>query len=272
MFLTSAVTPFKCFATGPTKYTDRDQDGVGDRCENDIAARFVPTFRYSDNDDIGHESYWAANRVGTTNYIRVLYMINYYFDEGVQQNYTLCTLTSLWQTLGECDGHHGDSEHVALTVFYDLATEHWVVNTIHLSHHTNYLIGQPTSQSYPTGILYNKPGLGPVIWVAEGKHANYPSQATCEAGTGGGFLIDAIFSYDTCGNNNSFFTLTAPASRNVGSARVRSIDCVLSQNPFYQDPPHPQECFWSNAKFTGWQLDQTTWATGNRKALDFFKF
>jgi hypothetical protein len=273
VFLSTAVTPAKCFAnptTGVMLYTDRDQDKVGDRCENDIAAAFVPTFRHSASDNVGHESYWAVNRVGTTSYIRVLYMIGYYFDDGVQEGYSGCKLVSLWQLLGECDGHHGDSEHVAFTVYYHAKTGHWLIHSMHLSHHGGYLLGTRSSLPYPSGIQYTLLGARPIIWVADGKHANYPSQAACDAGTGGGFLVDAIFSFDTCEGNNGFFTLTAPGSRNVGSARVRLIDCVASTNQFYAT--NPKECFWSSARFIGWQLDRTTWATGYRKALDYFTY
>jgi hypothetical protein len=267
VYLTTAVTPTKCFNGS---YTDRDQDGVGDRCENDIAVAFVPTFRYQASDDVSRESYWAANRLGTTQTIRVLYMLGYYYDFGVQEGYTSCKLSSLGEILAECDGHHGDSEHVLVTVYYEPDTKHWVIDRLQLSHHGGYITGNRGTNEYPMGIQYalKKLGRNAIIWVADGKHANYPSQAACDAGNGGGFLVDLVFSYDTCEGNNSFFTFTAPASRNVGSGRVRLIDCVLSQNPFYQDPPHPQECFWSNALFTGWQIDQTTWATGYRKPLD----
>lgn len=44
VFLTSAVTPGMCFSG---EYTDRDSDGVGDRCENDLARAFAPVFRFT---------------------------------------------------------------------------------------------------------------------------------------------------------------------------------------------------------------------------------
>jgi hypothetical protein len=159
---------------------------------------------------------------------------------------------------------------VALTIYYHAKSAHWLVHSIHLSHHGGYLLGTRSTLPYPSGIQWSKLGARPIIWVASGKHANYPSQGACDAGTGGGFLLDVIFSFDSCEGNNAFFSLSAPASRNVGSARVRMIDCVKSQNLFYQD--NDQECFWSSARFTGWQLDRTTWATGYRAALDYFSY
>lgn len=221
---------------------------------------------------MGRESYWAANRVPNTNLVRVIYLLGYYFDLGVQEGYTSCKLSSIAELASDCDGHHGDSEHVVSTLAYNSTTKHWVAQRLGLSHHNGYITATPGPKGYPSGFAWSRLGASPIIWVANGKHANYPSQQACNDGNGGGYLVDLVFSYDTCNGNDSFFYLDNWANRNIGSSQVHLINCVLSQNQFYQDPPHPEECFWTADRFTGWQLDQTTSAQGYRTPLQTFGY
>lgn len=108
--------------------------------------------------------------------------------------------------------------------------------------------------------------------MANGKHANYPSQTACDAGNGGPYLVQIVFSYDTCEGNNSFLSATVGANRNLGSSQVKFLDCVASTFPFYQDPPHPNECFWTGTKFVGWQIDQTTYSSPYKTVLSKFGY
>jgi hypothetical protein len=192
-------------------------------------------------------------------------LLGYYFDLGVQgsNNYAACKLVSFWNLLGDCDGHHGDSEHVVLTIYYNPSTRHWLLEQEALSHHFGYIQVTPAKVlGYPNIQYAGRLGTAPLIWVAQGKHANYTNQQACEDGNGGGYLVDLVFSFDTCGGNNSFFTPTAGGNRNIGSQQRQLINCVASQNPFYQNPPRLPECFWSAPKFFGWQLDHTTSSDG----------
>ncbi len=104
-----------------------------------------------------------------------------------------------------------------------------------MSHHYGYI--QTTRSALPgyPNIQYGgRLGTAPLIWVAQGKHANYTTQQACEAGNGGGFLVDLVFSFDTYGGNNSFFTPSAGGNRNIGSQQQKLINCVASENPFLQ--------------------------------------
>ena len=105
---------------------------------------------------------------------------------------------------------------------------------------------------------WRKKGGHPLAWVAWGKHANYSSQALCDAAGGAPSIVVWLFPWDTCSGNNVIARLDALGTRNLGSNSQRFIDCVSSVNPFYQDPAHPNECFWSRSLFYGWQLDHTT--------------
>jgi hypothetical protein len=254
------VNPTNCFTVG----TDTDQDGLSDRCENDISLAFAPLMRYNQGDDVGREGYWAAKRQGDM--VRVIYFFGYYFDLGVvnHNDYTACKLSSIGGILASCDGHHGDSEHVVLDIYYNSTTRHWILSYAALSHHSGYIQAtKPKLAPYPALQWGGRIGSAPLIWVALGKHANYPTQAACDAGNGGGFLVDLIFSYDTCGGNNSFFTAPTGGQRNLGSQQRQLRNCIASENPFYQVPPRDKECFWTANKFYGWQLDKSTSSTGH---------
>jgi hypothetical protein len=263
IYLSNFVYPTNCFSVG----TDTDQDGLSDRCENDIALAFAPRMRYHQGDDVGRESYWAAKREGGM--IRVIYLLGYYFDLGLinSNDYIACKLSSVGGILASCDGHHGDSEHIVLTLSYNSTTRHWLLDRAALSHHDGYIqTTKPKGALYPSMQWGNKIGGAPLIWVAQGKHANYPTQAACDAGNGGGFLIDLVFSYDTCSGNNSFYTPNSGGQRNIGSQLQQLKGCVPSENPFYQ-VPRREECFWSASRFYGWQIDRTTSSTGYRAHL-----
>jgi hypothetical protein len=258
IFLTSGVTPEVCILQG----TDHDNDGLSTRCENDLAAAFAPYMRHHSGDDVTRQSYWAA-RPWTNDRVRLMYLFGYFFDDGVQggNDMLACKALEALVQFGECEGHHGDSEHVIMDVYYNWTTKHWLLDHFELSHHAGYIKGNKSAtKGYPTGFHYSRRlGADPIIWVAQGKHANYPTQAACDAGNGGGYLVDLVVSFDTCGGNNNFFRATTGGTRNIGSNTVRRIDCVDSEVFGYQTPQR-QECIWTGAKFTGWQLDRSTWA------------
>jgi hypothetical protein len=258
VFLTSAVTPDMCISG-----TDHDGDRLSTRCENDLAAAFAPYMRHHSGDDVTRQGYWAARPWGVDR-VRLIYLFGYFFDDGVQGNDMLaCRAIEALVQFGECEGHHGDSEHVILDVYYKPQTKHWLIDHFELSHHTGYIKGNRDAvKGYPLGLKYSrKVGADPIIWVAQGKHANYPTQAACDAGNGGGYLVDLVVSFDTCGGNNDFFRAVTGGNRNVGSNTIRRINQVESEVFGYQTPQR-EEFMWSASRFYGWQLDHTTSAEG----------
>jgi hypothetical protein len=167
--MTSVITPDHCIGSD---YPDYDQDGLGDRCEWDLAAAFAPLMNYWKFDDIGHEGYWAARPYNGS--VLLQYQMGYYLDLGVAENYTECRLTF---GVAECDGHSGDSESITLVVSYEADTHHWLLTEARLSAHEEYIV--LTGEPYVASLGYsNKVGGDPVIWVSNKKHANYPSQST----------------------------------------------------------------------------------------------
>lgn len=257
------------FCADTTISNDVDEDGMSDFCEKVLAEAFAPMIRYANTDDLSRESYWAARALAGGK-VRLFYAIAYYFDLGVPETFPPCYVV-------ECPGHHGDSEHIVLDIYFNASTGRWILDHAWYSHHetpyNEFDRGHLSKKAYPQALTY--PGnLGgyPLSWVARGKHANYSTQSACNDGGGGGSIITVLFPWDDCTGNNSMARLDALGSRNLGSNGHRLIDCVSSVNPFYQDPPHPQECFWSAGSFYGWDLDHSTDSPGYGGKLRSFGF
>jgi hypothetical protein len=181
VFLTSVVTPDNCFYGG---YTDLDQDDLGDLCEERLVTAFAPELAYGTNDQVGREPYWAAQsieRVGGPQ-ARLMYLLSYHVDLGVEVLLCRQNLTPDWV----CEGHYGDSEYIVLDVYYDDATQHWVLGTAYYSAHGTPNTYDRGTHSHPPALTYpDNGGAYPRAYVSYGKHANYASISECNAG---GFL------------------------------------------------------------------------------------
>ena len=95
-------------------------------------------------------------------------------------------------------------------------------------------------------------GAAPVVWVAEGRHASYPSREACDRGHHG---------IDTCDRNALRRPFPVEEGRNVGSeaapgpAGADGEGCVTGAavGPRGAVVPDAVECFWSERPFRGWQ-------------------
>lgn len=83
------------------------------------------------------------------------------------------------------------------------------------------------------------------MWVAEGKHANYPSQGSCN---------DGAWSMDECTYNNGSHRIPVVyGQQNIGSRAMPLRDCGP---PFWgssRTDPTTTECMWLTRPFRGWQ-------------------
>ncbi len=252
--LGSGVSPDVCISGG---YTDADQDGLGDFCEKNLARAFAPELYYSSADNVGREPHWAA-RIAPPVKVRLGYLLSYYRDEG--SNAWGCNLPG---APSSCDGHNGDSEDVFLQVYYNDATQHWVVDSAWYSQHTafgiygrardpsNYAI---YTEEFAPLVYPSHPGSYPRVYVSEGKHANYAHVYECNGG--------GTFGTDTCEHVNTAARVVSGASLNIGSRAMHSSsqDCMQSSNPSYQYYGSGRlECYWTEARFRGWI---PTWVGG----------
>lgn len=267
-YLPSGYTFSSCRPSGgvgdPT--LDRDNDGLVDQCEFELADAFSPQLQFDSGDcDIGREPYWAANYqispIDGVPVIRVFYAISYYTDCGVPNIY--CQYNS------NCYGHVGDSEFIIAEVSTNGAK--WVLRRATLSAHWNS-DGSDDGVIYAAGDLeFDGDGSSsrPVIWVAEGKHANYRSQAHCEGG--------AFFNLDRCDTPGSRLEVEVLPNANLGnSGNEPGQSQIIFGNVGSRTGRPGNENFWSTTYFFlgWWNRPENTASntTAYGKSLEFFGF
>jgi hypothetical protein len=251
VYLSSFVTPLACFEGTST---DADLDGMVDRCERDLAQAFAPQLFHYKYDDVRREPYWVAN--GNTwgwpaplyaggGDVRIVYLLSYYEDLGSSSAACVPPFS------GICAPHHGDSEWIALDLYYKANTKHWLLKGALLSQHEGaFGVPTPSGQQYPTAFFYpGKAGTYPRVWVAQGKHANYTSRNSCNSG--------AQFNTDTCVNNNTAVRVEYSGAYNLGSRSMPLKNCVVSRNPTWQwYGTGKTECYWNDGDvFRAWYPD-----------------
>lgn len=274
----STVTPTMCFSQPGFGINDVDHDGLADHCEEAIAEQFRPELVYSQWDcDMGMEPYWAAKYFPANSpgppfeIVRVAYLLGYYRDCGAPPaNGSLCSWGQLIGTVATlngllpswsigalpvtnedlCAGHEGDSEFVIVDIRFDAASQHWVTESAYFSAHWR-TDGDHSRRASGDDLIFSGPaGTFLSVWVARGKHANYPSVQACEED--GGIA-------DTCAANYRRLRIRAGPAFNVGSAQANAFNpgtCVAGGSlAQYYPQNYGIECFWSASPlFAGWDL------------------
>ena len=244
VFAGSAVIPDFCIA-GP--YTDADQDGLGDYCETVLANAFTPELAYTTTDNTGREPHWIARALpGDT--VRIAYLLSYYVDLGTDHpschtaQLALLVLSFGFVDFDPCASHAGDSEHIVLDVTYNAVDQHWVLRRAYYSEHLSHNVYVATNKPWPTSLSYPvRAGGYPRSYVAYGKHANYASDAECDAG--------GALGLDYCSPN--VYARLIPGT-NLGSRAFPFLNCMGSSHPVYAQNG-VTECYWTNTQFSGWQ-------------------
>jgi hypothetical protein len=235
-----------------TGNSDQDADGLSDACELALARAFAPVLRVAaggcnwEGSAVparpGGGYYFGAQPVGDQ--VRLIFLPAYYRDCGWSG--FKCTIGLL-----NCSGHAGDSEFIAIDIARAPGSR-WQPRALFLSAHC---FGRSTRNCtwYDSTALreFEWSGLRPVIWVAAGKHANYPSRAACDAGH---------WFYDTCDRNDAVVEYPILSERqNIGSRQrpLNQTGCVDARSSGWQSALTTEdaiECLWSDDQpFTGWQ-------------------
>jgi len=237
---------------------DPDGDTVDNGCENALAMAFAPKLIAARdcNYDVGlkrqgGEYYFAAQRVVASDGVplmRLAYLPAYYVDCGTPRDQLSACLDFLG--LGFCNGHTGDSEFIIVDARFTESSQHWVTERVFLSAHCGEITGGACGW-HPTSAFQWVDGRrrgAPVVWVAEGKHANYPSESACNSGA---------LSMDECHYNNASHRIPVVyGQQNIGSRSLPLRDCVA---PFWGSTMTASgavECLWSRGTkptFDGWQ-------------------
>lgn len=251
--------------------TDTDRDGLSDACELAFARAFAPLLRTAPGAcvpggtgaaELPPGGYLFGVRPLDGDTIRIVYLPAYHADCGWRG--VKCSLP-----LVSCSGHAGDSELIGLTV--TRGGPRWQTVAVFLSAHCfgasatrcRWYVGRALHEFTWAGA----PRAAPIIWVAEGKNANYPSRAACDIGH---WLLDS------CDRNDVAARYPVAATRNIGSAAhpIGGNGCIArpdvdSSESVKPDPrggaaldrADPVECFWSDVPFTGWQQSTAGAAT-----------
>lgn len=237
---------------------DEDGDGLDDGCELALARAFAPELVVAsggcDWDDGVSPArpaggYYFAVQRSRSGPIRIAYLPAYYRDCG--WGGAKCFLP-----LVDCSRHAGDSEALVLELGYQPTTGRWTTERLFLSAHC-FGSADGDCRWYEDGELASfgwvdrTPEGAPVVWVAEGRHANYPSRAACERGH---------FFVDTCERNDVRVRFPVISARqNIGSRAHpagRAGGCVGAGWSEAASRPAAlggEECFWSaDAPFGGW--------------------
>lgn len=255
---TGSPAPVDC-PPGP----DLDRDGVPDACELDLARRFAPVLlvarsacNWSEEAGRLPGAYLFAVHPRPNGY-RLAYLPGYLDDCGWSG--PKCRL----RPRGGCEGHEGDSEIVVVDVARASPTDPLAVERIFLSAHCFGRSDGRCRWYEPDDFRWVE--QHPVVWVAEGKNANYPSRRACDAGH---------WTFDTCDRNGSASTFPVEAGRNIGS-RGTPLPLSPEAGCHVLDPrradalPDLRVCVWSDARFGGWS-DPLDGATPYRRYLDMF--
>ncbi|MBA3406411.1 MAG: hypothetical protein H0U13_17295 [Gemmatimonadaceae bacterium] len=193
--------------------------------------------------------------------IRVFYAVSYYSDCGVPQIFC--------QYNANCYGHAGDSEFIIAEVAS--YGGRWALRRVTLSAHWN-------SDGTDQGVTYGSGDLeyggdinstNPVIWVAEGKHANYRSQAVCNGG--------AFFFLDRCDDPGALVAVEVLSDANLGNSGIEPGQSQIIFGEIGSRTGRPgNENFWSTTYFfLGWWNRAESTAsdtTAYGKSLEFFGF
>jgi hypothetical protein len=267
----STITQAKCISATGAGISDGDHDGLSDTCEDFLAQRFRPALIVSPYDcNTGAEPYWAAKAFPSKGIVRVAYLLSYYWDCGPQQSGPLCTAGRLLGTTFTlngvlppftipvvgipisnedlCESHQGDSEFVTVDLKYNATTQHWFVTSAFFSAHWG-TSGDHSRRSVTGQLEYpDKYGGYLRVYVAEGKHGNYPTRVACENDGG---------QADTCASNSTVIRVRHAGQYNVGSARYNFISpksCVRGGALVDAYPAnYSLECFWDPGhNFRGW--------------------
>lgn len=255
---TAGPPPGDC-APGP----DLDRDGVPEACELALARRFAPVLlaarsacNWSEAAGRIPGAYLFAVDPKPSGY-RLAYLPGYLDDCGWSG--PKCRL----RPAGGCEGHEGDSELVVVDVVRAPDDGGLSVERVFLSAHCFGRSDGRCRWYEPSALQWL--GSRPVVWVAEGKNAHYPSRRACDTGH---------WAFDTCDRNGTAYPFPVAAGRNVGS-RDAPLPAAPEPgcHPLGHGPedaaPDARVCVWTDVRFGGWR-DPLDGATPYRRYLDRF--
>ncbi len=238
-YFLSGISPETCFNNLNPNITDADHDWLDDNCEYQLAMAFRPLLQMSAMESCPEgQPYWAAKYFPHADFVRLAYMPAWHYD---------------------CDVgyHYGDSEFITVDIVYNPSSNHWQLWNMWTSAHwkaTLLGIGVDFSRwtSYSGVEFPDRPQGHPRVWVSSGKHANYPTQNSCN---NQGVTIDTCLLYVFLANDSgprfgASFRLNVLPNRNAGSRFADLLGCTYPVLAFVR--PSRCEMFFTEQRFNGW--------------------
>jgi len=265
LFAPGAAEAQEVTACGSTTQ-DSDHDGLSDACELEVAQRFAPWLVVAPtacNWQARHDRLGGGYLFGvapTATGMVAMYLPAYFEDCGWSG-------PKCWVRWGGgCAPHDGDSEIIVVEASWD-------------STHSTRSSPEPTRVFLSAHCFGRSQGNcrwhsadalewldeRPVVWVAEGKNANYVSQGACDSGH---------WHYDTCDRNDRHVAYPAQSNiQNIGSAEVpfpahtSEPPCVEASELIVPPTLPGRECLWVSPRFWGWSERGEAGSTGYRRYL-----
>ncbi|MEJ7758279.1 MAG: hypothetical protein WKF55_01675 [Gemmatimonadaceae bacterium] len=260
-----------CFRPGYFDQTvDRDQDGVDDGCEYELAAAFRPQMVFmSDDCDTRRAPHFAVRQSNSPDWggvIYIFYALSYVYDCGPAFS---CPIL-----YPDCNPHAGDSEWIILEVGPSPSgsTAPWALKYGTLSAH--WRTSAESTAGYPASALEDaeySPAYGaPRIWAAQNKHSNYRTENDCDEG---GFAH-----FDNCDRpSGNYYTLDFESSHNLGhegsgSEFIGSYPLTPVSDRI-TSTRHYTEFYWeSDRPFCGWSYYNAACAGAYYESLQAYGF
>ena len=241
--------------TAATAANDTDRDGVTDACEQEVASAFGPYMNQPLNEivPIGEsmlpgEYYHGVNKlVGTPQTLRLIFIPGYFWDLG-----------------GLFDpAEPGDGEFFVIDVEFRDFSSRWYTVRAAMSQHGDW----PWYNVNQLEFKDNRVQGTPLVYVADRKHAHYPTDRDCD--NGADFLWD-LGNWDACSGPRALFKYPVDPAFNIGSLTVDSGNQPARR---YHPPgtfnPSATENMWG-WDFCGWQGCESS--GGFRSVLEHYGF
>ncbi|MGQ0560865.1 MAG: hypothetical protein ACT443_03210 [Gemmatimonadota bacterium] len=236
-------------ACGDAVSQDDDQDGLSNTCELSLARSVAPILVVRATGcnwneataRLGGGYLFAAQPVDAA--VRVAYLPAYFRDCGWRG-------AKCWLPGVDCSPHAGDSEFIVVELT-DTGGQDWTVSGVFLSAHCFGRSGESCRwyRGHELG-SFEFAGAQPVVWVSEGRNANYASKRECDGGH---------HSLDTCDHQDHRYAFPIDPLRNLGSKAFPAGQRGCVSGSELEDTSvdsNVVECFWRpDRRFGGWQKD-----------------
>ena len=224
------ATVGSCWIDERSDTVDADQDGLRDTCEYAIAKAAHPRL-ITDRDTAANrrEEYWAVRAEGQSA-VYVFYAIAYHRDTKTPK-------------------HAGDSEFVIVEL-QRTQEDKLVPKQITLSAHYKAFWSFDRSDSVAATAIASQGRWHPLVWVSNGKHANYASQEACTTPPLKVITYHLPLFEDDCSGRRDTVDVRVLRGANLGGGGLPLANCVGSRELETENV----ECLWTvHGRFRGWQ-------------------